>query len=149
MIDTGVPYPTPYRSDDFTSWRRSLVVGTVNDGNAFHMFAGISGHAGLFSTLADLVIFADTLANYEEHSDFWKPEVAREFFARGPDADQALGFRRYYVELGREHVTLVGHPGFVGCAVGFVPGRSQPAFRFPLKSCGGRRWWPRELPSGS
>ncbi len=123
MIDTGVPYPTPYRSDDFTSWRRSPVVGTVNDGNAFHVFAGTSGHAGLFSTLADLVMFADTLASYEEHSELWKPEVAREFFAPGPDADQALGFRRYCLDLGSEHVTMLGHPGFVGCAVGFVPGR--------------------------
>jgi serine-type D-Ala-D-Ala carboxypeptidase len=49
--------------------------------------------------------------------------VAREFFAPGPDQEQALGFRRYALELPGETVTVLGHPGYVGCAVGFVPGR--------------------------
>jgi hypothetical protein len=49
--------------------------------------------------------------------------VAEEFFAPGPDPEQALGFRRYELELRDETVTVLGHPGHVGCAVGFVPGR--------------------------
>jgi len=123
MVDTGIPYPVPFRSADFASWRRVPITGEVGDGNAFHAFAGVSGHAGLFSTLSDLVTFADAFANYAEHEELWDPRVAQEFFAPGPDAIQALGFRRYRLDLGHERVDLLGHPGFVGCAVGFVPGR--------------------------
>lgn len=123
MVDTGIPYPVPFRCADFGSWRQEPVSGDVCDGNAFHVFDGVSGHAGLFSTLTDLVTFADALANYAEHEELWRPHVAQEFFAAGPDAAQALGFRRYRLDLGSERVDMLGHPGFVGCAVGFVPGR--------------------------
>ena len=123
MVDTGTPYPVPFHSADFGAWRLEPVSGDVCDGNAFHVFEGVSGHAGLFSTLADMVTFADALANYAEHEDLWRPQVAEEFFAAGPDPHQALGFRRYRLDLGSECVDLLGHLGFVGCAVGFVPGR--------------------------
>ena len=122
MVDTGVPYPVPYRSGDFTGWRRSPVRGTVNDGNAFHLFDGVSGHAGLFSTLPDLMRFADTLAHYRDHDELWRPEVAEEFFAAGADAEQGLGFRRSQLDVGGRKLDLLWHPGFVGCMVGFVPG---------------------------
>lgn len=123
MVDKGVPCPVPYRSADFDAWRREPVSGDVCDGNTFHVLDGVSGHAGLFSTLADLITFADALAGYADHEDLWRPAVAEEFFAPGPDAAQALGFRRYRLDLGAEAVDVLGHPGFVGCAVGFVPGR--------------------------
>ncbi len=123
MVETGIPYPVPFRSTDFGSWRLEPVSGDVCDGNAFHVFGGVAGHAGLFSTLTDLVTFAVALANYTEHEDLWRPQVAEEFFAPGPDAAQALGFRRYRLDTGIERVDMLGHPGFVGCGVGFVPGR--------------------------
>ena len=123
MVDTGSPYPVPFRSADFPLWRREPITGDVCDGNAFHVLDGVSGHAGLFSTLADLVTFGTALANYAEHENLWCPEVAEEFYAPGPDARQALGFRRYRLDLGSESVVVLGHLGFVGCAVGFVPGR--------------------------
>lgn len=123
MLDTGRPYPVPYRSSDFARWRRGSVLGEVCDGNAYHAFDGVSGHAGLFSTVPDLLAYGLAMSRYEEHDGLWRPEVAREFFTPGPDAGQALGFRTYELELWDETVTVLGHPGFVGCAVGFVPGR--------------------------
>ncbi|MFG1710536.1 serine hydrolase domain-containing protein [Nonomuraea sp. M3C6] len=123
MLDTGRPYPVPYRSADFARWRREPVLGQVADGNAYHAFDGVSGHAGLFSTVPDLLRYGLALSRYEEHDELWRPEVAKEFFAPGPDPEQALGFRRYALQLGDETVTVLGHPGYVGCAVGFVPGR--------------------------
>lgn len=125
MIDTGQPYPVPFRSSDFSGWRRSPVHGQVADGNAHHAFGGVSGHAGLFSTVPDLLRFAGALANYRDHDSLWNPGVAEEFFAAGPDAGQALGFRRYRLTLPEETLTVLGHPGYVGCAVGFVPGRGM------------------------
>ncbi|SEG90488.1 CubicO group peptidase, beta-lactamase class C family [Nonomuraea solani] len=123
MLDTGRPYPVPYRSTDFAGWRTEPIAGQVADGNAHHAFGGVAGHAGLFSTVPDLLRYATALSRYEEYDHLWRPEVAREFFAPGPDPEQALGFRRYELDLAGESVTVLGHPGHVGCAVGFVPGR--------------------------
>ncbi|NUS08171.1 MAG: beta-lactamase family protein, partial [Nonomuraea sp.] len=123
MLDTSDPYPVPFRSADFTGWRHAPVLGEVADGNAHHACGGVSGHAGLFSTVPDLLRYATALSRYEEHDRLWRPEVAREFFREGPDPGQALGFRTYDLALKDETVTVLGHPGYVGCAVGFVPGR--------------------------
>ena len=38
----------------WNGWRRYTLVGEVNDGNAFHAFGGVAGHAGLFSTAREL-----------------------------------------------------------------------------------------------
>ncbi|MFF4621462.1 serine hydrolase domain-containing protein [Nonomuraea jabiensis] len=123
MLDTGRPYPVPYRSSDFARWRRGPLLGEVADGNAHHVFGGVAGHAGLFSTVPDLLAYGLAMSRYEEHDRLWRPEVVREFFTPGPDAGQALGFRTYELRLWDETVTVLGHPGYVGCAVGFVPGR--------------------------
>jgi serine-type D-Ala-D-Ala carboxypeptidase len=123
MLDTGQPYPVPHRSTEFAGWRHHAIHGEVADGNAYHAFGGISGHAGLFSTVPDLLRWAAALADYEEFDALWRPDVVREFFTAGPDESQALGFRRYRLDLPGETVTVLGHPGYVGCAAGFVPGR--------------------------
>jgi CubicO group peptidase (beta-lactamase class C family) len=123
MLDSQQPYPVPYRSDEFARWRHHPIRGEVADGNAYHAFGGVAGHAGLFSTVPDLLRWATALADYEEYDALWRPEVAREFFTAGPDESQALGFRRYRLELPGETVTVLGHPGYVGCAAGFIPGR--------------------------
>jgi CubicO group peptidase (beta-lactamase class C family) len=123
MLDTGQPYPVPHRSTEFAGWRHHPIHGEVADGNAYHAFGGVSGHAGLFSTVPDLLRWASALADYEEYDALWRPEVVREFFQPGPDESQALGFRRYRLALAGETVTAVGHPGYVGCAAAFVPDR--------------------------
>jgi CubicO group peptidase (beta-lactamase class C family) len=124
MVDTGVPYPVPYRATDFAGWRERMLVGEVNDGNAFHAFAGVSGHAGLFSTPADLLAFGLALSDHSNRDDLWNPRVVEEFFSATDDPAQAFGFRRYEIDLDSGPVTALGHPGFTGVAVGFVPGAS-------------------------
>jgi CubicO group peptidase (beta-lactamase class C family) len=123
MLDSQRPYPVPFRSADFARWRRRPVIGQVADCNAHHAFGGVSGHAGLFSTVPDMLAYCTALSRYREHDRLWRPEVAEEFFAPGPDAQQALGFRRYELQIKDETVTVIGHPGYVGCAIGFVPDR--------------------------
>lgn len=123
MIDSGDPYPVPFRSADFPAWRTAPVVGEVNDGNAFHAYGGTAGHAGLFSDLADLIRFGEALARSDEHDDLWRPDVTAAFFAPGPDDGQSVGFRRYPIVIDGDRAEMLGHTGFVGCAVGFVPGR--------------------------
>lgn len=123
MLDSDEPYPTPFDSRDFDGWRTEPVIGAVNDGNAFHAYGGAAGHAGLFSTLDDLLLLGQGLARASDGDDLIDPAVAEEFYAPGPDEAQSLGFRRYSIELDEERVAVLGHTGFVGCAVGFVPGR--------------------------
>jgi len=52
--DSTFGYLYPGDPDSWNGWRRYTLVGEVNDGNAFHAYGGVAGHAGLFSTAADL-----------------------------------------------------------------------------------------------
>lgn len=122
MLDNSTPYPIPYRSSDFTGWRTGPIVGVVNDGNAFHAYAGIAGHAGLFSTLDDLLALGTALARSVDGDDLVDAAVAHSFFGPGPDVGQSLGFRRYTIRIDGRAVDMIGHTGYVGCALGFVPG---------------------------
>ena len=56
MLDSGVAVPgAVHAAATSTGGGTEPIVGTVNDGNAFHAFGGVAGHAGLFSTLDDLL----------------------------------------------------------------------------------------------
>ncbi|MGH3097230.1 MAG: serine hydrolase domain-containing protein, partial [Streptosporangiales bacterium] len=54
MLATGDPYPVGVEPGAFAGWRSHTLAGEVNDGNAFHAFGGVAGHAGLFTTASDL-----------------------------------------------------------------------------------------------
>jgi CubicO group peptidase (beta-lactamase class C family) len=43
--------------ESFDGWRDYVLVGEVNDGNTYYPLQGVSSHAGLFSTAADLFVF--------------------------------------------------------------------------------------------
>ncbi|MCU1413371.1 MAG: beta-lactamase [Microbacteriaceae bacterium] len=120
MLETGEPYPVPYTVDDFTGWRTGVIESEPNDGNAFHALESVSGHAGIFSTVADLHSFAAALTGRD---DLWTPDTASEFFADGPDTGQALGFRSYTAVVDGEAVRLVGHSGYTGSVMAFAPDR--------------------------
>ncbi len=47
----------------FENVREYVLQGEVHDEKAFHSFAGVAGHAGLFSTTTDLAVLAQTLLN--------------------------------------------------------------------------------------
>ncbi len=117
MVRTGEPYPVLLTDPGFT-WREEDIRGVVNDGNAAHAFGGVSGHAGLFTTVEDLL----TLGRAVMGGEFIAEPVVCEFFTAGPDDGQALGWRAADVRLGGEPRRLIWHPGFTGCAFGMLPG---------------------------
>jgi CubicO group peptidase (beta-lactamase class C family) len=121
MIRAGSPYPVLYPPGDI-AWRSYELVGEVNDGNCYRALGGVSGHAGIFSTVADLLRLGRSLASAAEHEDLWRPDITSQIFTEGPDEGQALGWRTMPVQLGGERRTMVWHPGFTGCGVGVVPG---------------------------
>lgn len=54
-----------YRGDPtaWDGWRQHVLSGEVDDGNAYYAHGGVAGHAGLFSTAADLRVLLDLLNN--------------------------------------------------------------------------------------
>ena len=114
MVATGEPYPV-LLDVTFTRWRAGEVRGAANDGNCCHALEGVSGHAGLFGRVADLLRLGAELACPR----VLDAATVASFTDDGPDAGQALGFRTRTLDDGRR---LIHHPGFTGCTVGFVPG---------------------------
>jgi serine-type D-Ala-D-Ala carboxypeptidase len=140
MVDSGVPYPVDGSSRDFAGWRTHVLVGEVNDGNAFHAFDGAAGHAGLFTTAGDLLTFARGVLASSEGDGPVRPETARQFIAAGADPGQALGFRiwrddRACGDVSRGDVAggpaggdvAIGHTGFPGVAFAMLPDRRAAA----------------------
>lgn len=119
MVATGEPYPVLLGDPGF-AWRRHLLAGEVADGNAFHAWGGVSGHAGLFGSVTAAFSVCAALATGDR--TLWGgPELTGRLFAAGKDPEQAFGWRRLAVRLDGEPRTLIYHPGFTGGAAGFVP----------------------------
>lgn len=57
--DFGYDYDGDPTSWD--GWRHYVLIGEVNDGNSWYANGGMAGHAGLFSTAADLRVLLDLL----------------------------------------------------------------------------------------
>ncbi len=114
MVATGEPYPIVVEPR-FDHWRRHPVTGEPNDGNAQHALGGVSGHAGLFGRVPDLLRLGHELAA----PTVLDPATVARFVEDGPHPGQAFGFRITRLPDGRP---LLFHPGFTGCALAFVPG---------------------------
>lgn len=108
MIESQNPYPVSVLSTDFKRWRNHRLNGEVNDGNAFHLFHGVSGHAGLFSTVDDLLTFGEELL---ARDSLFSSDVVGLFISPKRDSMQGYGFRNW--KLGK----YVGHTGFPGVAL--------------------------------
>jgi CubicO group peptidase (beta-lactamase class C family) len=106
MIRDGEPYPVTLDRTVPPRWRDDWVRGEVSDGNAFHAMGGVSGHAGLFSTLDDVTRFGTALL---DESAVWSREVLEMFLRPGPEG-QAIGFWWQPAAGGPAY----GHPGFTG-----------------------------------
>ncbi len=114
MVETGQPYPVPERGSPFSRWRTQVLVGEANDGNAFHAFGGVAGHAGLFASAGDLARIGTAVLSGELAS-----RATLERFARaGSDPGQGLVFR--LTELAGERA--LWHPGFTGTRWLICPG---------------------------
>lgn len=132
MVATGEPYPilipvtdpvTDHATDpaaDF-AWREGEINGVVNDGNCFHAYGGVAGHAGVFSTADDLLTLGMALASPDRHPELWHPQLVAELFRDGPDQGQALGWRSRTALVGGLKTRMLWHPGYTGCALGVIP----------------------------
>jgi serine-type D-Ala-D-Ala carboxypeptidase len=135
MIATGEPYPVEGDPDDFDGWRAHTLVGEANDGNAWHAFGGVAGHAGAFATVDDVATLGRTLLAGvlgEDNPLAPSPVLARfcaplhrsrEHTPEGEHWDrQALGWWRDPGDA-KAGGRLVGHSGFTGGRLAIDPSR--------------------------
>jgi serine-type D-Ala-D-Ala carboxypeptidase len=109
-----------YRGDPtaWNGWRQYVLNGEVDDGNAFYANGGVAGHAGLFSTAADLSVLLDLLNNRGARG-------GRQYI-RSETVDQFLTRDRYENYLGWQAprdlpAGSFSHTGFTGTYVLGVP----------------------------
>lgn len=121
MLATGEPHPVPVAAAAFDGWRDRVRVGEVDDGNAFHAFGGVAGHAGLFSTAGDLLRWGRALLASLRGSGPWSRATVSQFFAAGPDEGQRLGFRSWQSRCEDCMIEAFGHPGFPGVVAAVLP----------------------------
>ncbi|GAB3922238.1 esterase [Microlunatus endophyticus] len=117
MIDTGVPYPVDGSVDDFAGWRQHTLIGEINDGNSFHAFGSVAGHAGVFTTAGDLLRFGRGLLDSLAGSGPASSATAARFLTPGQDPGQALGLRHWTTPAG----PAIGHTGFPGVGFAVLP----------------------------
>jgi CubicO group peptidase (beta-lactamase class C family) len=105
-------------------WLGKEFTGVVHDENAY-MMGGVSGHAGLFTTVKDISIYIDGLFDiYEGRSRFFTGATAMDFFnkrSRLDDSPWAVGFKKTSKgdksSGSRFSEESVGHLGFTGCSL--------------------------------
>jgi serine-type D-Ala-D-Ala carboxypeptidase len=121
MVETGSPYPVPLRADVFQGWRMHTLVGEPNDGNCWHAWGGVAGHAGLFTTVTDLLGLGTAHLSSLEGGGPWSRDLVAEFLAPGREPTQALGF---WLRPGA-HGAVVEHSGFPGARFAVLPERRR------------------------
>ncbi len=108
-----------YRGDPTTwnGWRQRVLNGEVDDGNSFYANGGVAGHAGVFSTAADLRVLLDLLNNRGSGGrQYVRPEVVDAFLTRDK-YQNFLGWQApSYLPAGS-----FSHTGFTGTYVAGVP----------------------------
>ncbi len=102
--------------------------GEVHDENAFAL-GGVAGHAGLFSTAADLSVFAQMMLNGGEYNGVQiisRPTV--ELFTSRSVGHRALGWDTAEGDYGSGRylgATAYGHTGFTGTSMWIDPERQM------------------------
>lgn len=110
-------------------WRGYVIAGRLHDQNAVRL-GGVSGHAGLYSTGADMARYAQLLLNGGRTSSgayVVHPETVREFTRRGT-GNRALGWEMRDTTSRENTGTLFssaayGHGGFTGTSIWIDPQR--------------------------
>jgi CubicO group peptidase (beta-lactamase class C family) len=126
MHATGfVPEPgLPFAATEDCGWRNQLLMGVVHDENAFRL-DGVAGHAGLFSTAADLALYAQAWLRWDSRlgAESVLRESVREH-AQSPSARRGLGWllRSPDSFAGRSATDGgFGHTGFTGTSLWIEP----------------------------
>jgi CubicO group peptidase (beta-lactamase class C family) len=110
--------------EQWSGWRNYTLKGEVNDGNAWYANGGISGAAGLFSTVEDLQKLVDMLMNKgKAASGQFIPEEIIKLFLTKDKFNNGLGWMMdpdySFMKNGPEGT--FGHTGFTGTSISVIP----------------------------
>jgi len=114
---------------EISEWHQKLVHGFVHDENTFVM-GGISGHAGLFSTVQDLSVFCQMYLNggLYDNKRILKTETIDLFTTRQNmvgESTRALGWdtRSEQYSMAGDYMSMraFGHSGFTGTTIWIDP----------------------------
>ncbi len=110
--------------DQWNGWRTYTLRGQVNDGNAWYALNGVSGHAGLFSTIDDLQKLVDMLMNRGRvGGKQFISEKTIQLFLTQDDFKNGLGWMMDPGDSYLKDATegSFGHTGFTGTSIAVVP----------------------------
>jgi len=125
VYDSSLGYTV--KNLDLTSWngwRKYVLKGEVNDGNAWYANGGIAGSAGLFSTVDDMQKLVDMLMQKGKvgNKQFISSGVINSFFVKDK-FNNGLGWMMdtadSFIKDGPE--ATFGHTGFTGTSIMVVP----------------------------
>lgn len=127
--------------------RPQPVQGTVHDENAWSL-NGVSGHAGLFSTITDTAIFCQMILNNGTYSGhrILSPEVVdlifTNFNAKFPGDEHGLGFEldQYFSAGPMASLLTASHTGFTGTSVVIDRGTNSFWLHFANRVHPSRMW---------
>lgn len=121
--------PSRYASTEKCPWRKRVMTGVVHDENAYAL-GGVSGHAGLFSTAADLERFGRMLLGHGEYDGarILSPEaVAQLNTCQAPAVAPQAGLG-WLLKTDKESIAgflssprSFGHTGFTGTSLWVDP----------------------------
>ncbi len=109
---------------EWNGWRNYTLKGEVNDGNAWYANGGVSGAAGLFSTIDDLQKLVDMLMNKGKagSKQFISAKTIQTFFTKDK-FNNGLGWMmdpdNSFMKNGPEGT--FGHTGFTGTSISVIP----------------------------
>jgi CubicO group peptidase (beta-lactamase class C family) len=110
-------------------WRQRIVHGEVHDENAYAL-GGVAGHAGLFSTIHDLAVFAQMMLNrgMYDHRRYIRADTVDRFTAAPNTKGEtgALGWQKPSASgwTGKAFsAAAYGHTGFTGTSIWIDPQR--------------------------
>lgn len=108
-----------------SAFRTRQIWGEVHDGNAYFM-GGVSGHAGLFSTVEE--VFKIALQFLPQYTSLLKPETCELFrtnFTPGMNEDRSFAFQLASTKDSTAGTTMspesFGHNGFTGTSLWIDP----------------------------
>ncbi|WP_117883218.1 serine hydrolase domain-containing protein [Aureibaculum luteum] len=110
--------------NQWNGWRQYTLKGEVNDGNAWYANEGVSGHAGIFSTVDDLQKVIDVLKNKGNLNDRqFISEKTINLFLTQDEFKNGLGWvmNNSSAYIKNAPKGSFGHTGFTGTSIAVIP----------------------------
>ena len=110
--------------NQWNGWRQYTLKGEVNDGNAWYANEGVSGHAGIFSTVDDLQKVIDVLKNKGKLNDRqFISQNTIDLFLTQDEFKNGLGWvmNNSSAYLKNAPKGSFGHTGYTGTSIAVIP----------------------------